>query len=139
MPITLDGTTGITAAAFDGALAAADLTGTLPALNGSALTNLPAPTSAQVGTATAGLAAGAVGTYVFARRTSSTDTFSFGATVAGSGLFPHGINLLDSGAGNQTGTAPGSALSGTWMAMGSAGTAGVNANYRPASLWLRIS
>jgi hypothetical protein len=36
MSVVIDGTTGITAAAFDGAVDAADLTGTLPALNGSA-------------------------------------------------------------------------------------------------------
>jgi hypothetical protein len=42
MSVVIDGTTGITAAAFDGAVDAADLTGTLPALNGSALTSLSA-------------------------------------------------------------------------------------------------
>lgn len=42
MSVVIDGTTGISAAAFDGAVDAADLTGTLPALNGSALTNLSA-------------------------------------------------------------------------------------------------
>lgn len=42
MSVVIDGTTGITAAAFDGAVDAADLTGTLPALDGSALTNLSA-------------------------------------------------------------------------------------------------
>jgi hypothetical protein len=50
MSVVINGTTGITAAAFDGAVDAADLTGALPALNGSALTNLPAPTNAQVAT-----------------------------------------------------------------------------------------
>ena len=50
MSVVINGTTGITAAAFDGAIDAADLTGTLPALDGSALTNLPAPTTAQVAT-----------------------------------------------------------------------------------------
>ena len=139
MSVVINGTTGITAAAFDGAVDAADLTGTLPALNGSALTNLPAPTTAQVGTATAGLAAGAVGSYVFARRASSTDTFAFGATVAGSGLFPHGIHLIDSSTASQTGATPGSALSGTWQAMGQVGNNGFSANFRPASIWLRIS
>jgi hypothetical protein len=42
MSVVIDGTTGVTAAAFDGAVDAADLTGTLPALNGSALTSLSA-------------------------------------------------------------------------------------------------
>ena len=42
MSVVINGTTGITAAAFDGAVDAGDLTGTLPALNGSALTSLSA-------------------------------------------------------------------------------------------------
>ena len=41
MAITLDGTTGVTAAEFDGTVDASNLTGTLPAIDGSALTNLP--------------------------------------------------------------------------------------------------
>ena len=40
MAITLDGTTGVTAAEFDGALDASNLTGALPAIDGSALTGL---------------------------------------------------------------------------------------------------
>ncbi len=51
MPVTIDGSTGITAPAFDGAVDGADLTGTvaaslltgtLPALDGSAITSLSA-------------------------------------------------------------------------------------------------
>lgn len=42
MTVTINGTTGIVAPAFDGTVDAADLTGSLPALNGSALTNLSA-------------------------------------------------------------------------------------------------
>jgi len=40
MAITLDGTTGVTAAEFDGALDASNLTGALPAIDGSALTGI---------------------------------------------------------------------------------------------------
>ncbi len=40
MAITLDGTTGVTAAEFDGALDASNLTGSLPAIDGSALTGV---------------------------------------------------------------------------------------------------
>ena len=40
MAITLDGTTGITAAGFDGTIDASNLTGTLPAIDGSALTGI---------------------------------------------------------------------------------------------------
>lgn len=42
MAITLDGTTGVTAAEFDGALDASNLTGALPAIDGSALTGISA-------------------------------------------------------------------------------------------------
>ena len=40
MAITLDGTTGVTAAEFDGTVDASNLTGTLPAIDGSALTGI---------------------------------------------------------------------------------------------------
>ena len=42
MSVVIDGTTGITAPAINGPLDAADLTGSLPALDGSALTSLSA-------------------------------------------------------------------------------------------------
>jgi hypothetical protein len=94
----------------------------------------------SVGTGTAGLASGSVGSYVFARRSVSTNTFTFGATVAGSGLFPVGLHVFDSGTtGNMSGASQGSALSGTWRAMGQVADAGLNSAYIPASLWLRIS
>ena len=124
MPVTIDGSTGITAPAFDGAVDGADLTGsvsaslltgTLPALNGSALTNLPAPTSAQVGTATAGLAYGDVGSYgLFYCGT----TISPGSTIAGSSLQP--ANTYQSGS-NWGGATVYGAPSGTWRIMGQTG------------------
>ena len=40
MSVVINGSTGVTAPAFDGAVDAADLTGTLPAIDGSALTGL---------------------------------------------------------------------------------------------------
>ncbi len=40
MAITLDGSTGVTAAEFDGTVDASNLTGTLPAIDGSALTGI---------------------------------------------------------------------------------------------------
>lgn len=154
MSVVIDGTTGVTAAAFDGAVDGADLTGTvsaslltgaLPALNGSALTNLPAPTSAQVGTATAGLAVGDVGTYIWA---ACSGLISFGDTRAGSNLSPAGLFSsanwpqgapASSGAtvnSADTGYAP---YGGTWRCMGSS----LNYTAYPArarmTLFLRIS
>jgi hypothetical protein len=90
-------------------------------------------TSAVVGAATAGLAAGAVGSYMYGLPNNST-TYAFGATIAGSALLP-------SGSTNTTGSSAiscssGSAQSGTWMCMGNrSGTAVSNLN----TLWLRIS
>jgi len=40
MSVVINGSTGVTAPAFDGSVDAADLTGTLPAIDGSALTGL---------------------------------------------------------------------------------------------------
>ena len=84
MPITLDGTTGVTAAAFDGALDAADLTGSLPAVSGAALINLAAPTTAQVLTALSGLSSGAVGTFA---TLVASGNITQGSTYAGSSLY----------------------------------------------------
>lgn len=122
-------------------LPAANLTGTLPAINGSALTNLPAPTTAQVGTATAGLAVGAVGTYAFMwiDNTSIVE----GSTYAGSSL-TYASMCDDSATSTAANTYRGSGLtrtsttgSGTWRAMG-AGSFG-SSTYGQASLFLRIS
>ena len=104
---------GITAATIP----AANLTGTLPAIDGSALTNLPAPTTNQVGSATAGLAAGAVGSYMFATSTTASDA-GFGATQAGSSLIPTSAMAGASGSFGGFSFVDGAAQSGTWMAMG---------------------
>jgi hypothetical protein len=156
MSVVIDGSTGITAPAFDGSVNAADLTGTLPALNGSALTslsagnltgalpalngsaltNLPAPTSAQVGTATAGLAYGDVGTYAFFRGPLST-LVTPGSTYAGSSM--QASSIMNSGTYASTVTSGGNAgaASGTWRAVG--GSASSTANVGATTLFLRIS
>jgi hypothetical protein len=150
MPVVIDGTTGVTAAAFDGAVDGADLTGSiaaslltgaLPALNGSALTNLPAPTSAQVGTATAGLALGAVGSYAWLCTASYLQTITAGSTYAGSDLRPAGFAILPTftNLANVSGTGVGSAQTGTWRAMGSHTRTGYNAEFAPSTVFLRIS
>ena len=122
-------------------IAASQLTGALPAISGAALTNLPAPTTAQVGTATAGLALGSVGSYAWLTTNSYTTTITSGSTYAGSGLYPAGIPVLmtyNSG-GNQGGTGIGSAQTGTWRAMGSNTLSAVNSAYGPSTIFLRIS
>jgi hypothetical protein len=119
-------------------LSAANLTGALPAISGAALTNLPAPTSSQVGTATANLAAGAVGTYALAEdSTNSAGSVSFGSTVSGSVLLPANLQMNRGAFGNARSFTAGT-VSGTWRCMG-------YANYfdsgtrRGVTLWLRIS
>ena len=68
------------------------------------------PTSAQVGSATAGLSANAVGTYATLAYTynGSTRSLAFGATISGSTLRP--VDLQQ--------RAVGSSRSGTWRCMG---------------------
>ena len=166
MPVTIDGSTGITAPAFDGAvdgadltgsvsaslltgtlpalngsaltsLSAGNLTGTLPALNGSALTNLPAPTTAQVGSAIAGLSYGGVGTYGLFYCGAGVAP---GGTFAGSSLQP--ANTFQSSA--QYGGATVYGLpSGTWIAMGqtthfNSTSSGTSNNLR-TTVFMRIS
>ena len=92
--------------------------------------------------ATAGASAGAVGTYAFARRAAN---LSFGATVAGSSLFPTSAayQIIESGVTAGAALSLGSALSGTWRAMGTntdvvSGGCGYPQIYG-ATLYLRIS
>lgn len=80
------------------------------------LTSAPAPTTAQVGSAAAGLALGAVGSYAFLKPATSA-----GSTVAGSSLYYSDSN-------ENAGSNP----SGTWRCMGHSTTSGV-------TVFLRIS
>jgi hypothetical protein len=83
-------------------------------------------TTANVLNATAGAAAGAVGTYALAVLVSGSGTVSFGSTTLGSNLRPSSSNASPAG----------SALSGTWRCMG---VAAVAADPTGVTLWLRIS
>jgi hypothetical protein len=91
--------------------------------------------------------AGAVGTYVWARRTTGTGDVSFGTTLAGSSLSPtsaaYGSNAFNIVPGAFT---IGSALSGTWRAMGTYDHElfidlgeGIVMRLLGSTLWLRIS
>ena len=83
------------------------------------LANGHVPTTAEVGTATAGLAFGAVGSYAFLTSSTTTTSTSEGAVVAGSGYRYHGVGVTSSTATTAVGTPQGSAPSGTWKFMGS--------------------
>lgn len=143
MAITLNGTTGVTAAEFDGTVDASNLTGSLPAIDGSALTGIDTspPTTA-----------GAVGTYVWARGPASntaTTPWTFGSTYAGSSLYASGFvtsaaNLtggyieyaaVSIGIGDQSDPS----LSGTWRAMGGTTTTSSVHDEMPTTLFVRIS
>jgi len=127
-----------TAAAINGSnitsLASANLTGALPAIDGSALTSISTtPTTAQVATATAGIAVGDVGSYALLSENGNNRTYrERGTTVAGSTMkfgFVRSTGSRDGG---------GSAPSGTWRIMGAYSDV-VSANDYPVTLWLRIS
>ena len=128
------GLTSLTSGNLTGALPAIDgsaltsltsnnLTGALPAIDGSALTGLP------VGSATAGLATGAVGTYAMLYQTASMTSRLSGITLAGSSLRYTSANS----SGNPAWETP----AGTWRLMGNLG-AGTQKETN-TSLWLRIS
>jgi hypothetical protein len=119
-----------------------------PAKVAAAVAALGASTSSVLA-ATAGATAGAVGTYVFARRTTGTGDVAFGSTLAGSALSPVSASATVSSNSNAVTAsfAPGSALSGTWRAMGAydhSAAAGPDGSGNTvalggATLWLRIS
>ena len=128
---------GITMAAGK-TLPAAALTGTLPVIDGSSLTNLPAPTTAQVLTANAGLTYGDVGTYALLANESGTSQLTPGSTLAGSSL--SAANTYASGTSSgRSNYVP----SGTWRICGQTGyfndTLTATAADLRISLWVRIS
>ena len=96
---------------------------------------VPAPTAAQVGSATADLSAGAVGTYAILLAQNDSFEFSRGSNYAGSNFYFMHFNQLDGGATLRgfTITTP----SGTWKALASS-TNGGDRNTNGA-LFLRVS
>ena len=164
MSITLNGTTGITtpdltsAAPMDiggsavltaaSSLAAANLTGSLPAIDGSAVTSLtsanltgalPAIDGSALSGVGASTTAGAVGTYTHGRPGNNTH-FAFGDTS--SSIYPWepyaGFNYYEGGSASpfKGFGGLGSILSGTWRCMSIAGSSGGNGF---TGLWVRIS
>ena len=128
MAITLDGTTGITAAGFDGTIDASNLTGdidasqltgTLPAIDGSALTGIDTspPTTA-----------GGVGTYALMQNIASPSG-GLGTTKPGSDLRFTPVYWVNEGSPSG---------SGTWQVMGRFDGSGVNNAYA-VTVCLRIA
>lgn len=84
--------------------------------------------------ATAGASAGAVGSYMMAAP--STNPTTFGATKAGSGLYPTGAFNNIGYVACSAGVGAGAAQSGTWRCMGYTTQYSL---FSSATLWLRIS
>lgn len=85
--------------------------------------------------------AGAVGTYMWGRRTTGTAAVAFGSTLAGSSISPtaaaYGAN---STTGDLDGSFPvGAAQAGTWRAMGTYTDSASAGRLTGSTLWLRIS
>ena len=113
MAITLNGSTGVTAAAFVG--------------DGSALTGTAPPTDS-----------GAVGTYALLRHSNGNTSFSFGSTYGGSVLRPTGFHTRETASGGILHNREYAATqSGTWRCMGS--TVVVNPDWAAATIFVRIS
>jgi len=108
-------------------LEASTLTGTASAINGSNITNLPAPSSDNVATATASISFGVVGSYAALCYSTSGTTFGGGSTTAGSGLDTVTFAGND-GASNR---------SGTWRCMGY--SLNSSSDHARGTMWLRIS
>ena len=89
------------------------------------LTSAPAPTSSQVGSATAGLSTGTVGTYAFLMRSTSTGS----STVFPNGTYSSSLLYTDRSASSSASYT----TSGTWKCMG------YTTNYDRGTVWLRIA
>jgi len=106
------------------------------------LTSAPAPTSSQVGSATAGLSIGAVGTYAWLGSTTNGQGFLAGSTytAASHSLVYAGFASTTVFSDDTAATIQGSAPSGSWRAMGNAANGSTFAANREGScLFLRIS
>jgi len=141
MPVTINGTTGITYpdnVLQPNGVPAPGTSGNVAASNGTAWTSGGLSTTAVLN-ATAGATAGAVGTYVYAR-TPSNPTQVLGDTIAGSSLQTAPMKgepgTYYAAHDGPAGSYP--TLSGTWRCMGRALTTNIN-TYFSYTLWLRIS
>ena len=95
----------------------------------------PAPTTAQVGAATAALAVGDVGSYAWLTYQVASGAVAVGTTFAGANLRYHGVVVVNADAAGACGVW-GGAPSGTWRCMGSNGA---NGGRFPTNIYLRIS
>ena len=153
-PITTSGTLALT---FDGGYAlpqTADITDWNEAYSWGDhstqgyLTSAPAPSTAQVGSATSGLAADALGSYALLYHPNG-NTYEPGDTLAGSNLrFSNALGDVNEPTWSGTTTTSSiAAPSGTWRCMGNvgyrttnSGTAGTDARaFTSTTLWLKTA
>lgn len=106
--------------------------------NAATVTTAPAPTTAQVLSATSGASSSAVGTYASLRSSNATSStaYAIGDTRAGNVLFAGSVG----GNGNNSVITftLGAVQTGTWRAMGSGPSGGSNQFFSVAT-WLRIA
>jgi hypothetical protein len=114
-----------------GNAASADSAGVAASCSGNAAT-VTTVTASQVANATAGISAGAVGSYVVANK--GSPGVAFGSTAAGSTLEASGVEI-DTGSVGLTNNG-GVKLSGTWRCMG---VSNGGSSHSTSTLWLRIS
>ena len=112
-------------------LDATKLTGNLPEISGADLTNLPAPSSDNVGTATAGLSKGVVGSYAFLRCSGAGAPTTAGSTAPGTLEYATAGGQVKSNFGTGADSA-----SGTWNLRGLVAN---NDSERRTSLCLRTA
>ena len=103
----------------------------------------PAPTTAQVASATAGISYGAVGSYLEGGFVGRGDVLTQNSTIAGSSIKPGGAfaNNTDADTVVSSGASlfGGSALSGTWRVMGRSRSSATSTVRTFTTLFLRIS
>ena len=129
MALIVDGTTVTTGSNLD----ATTLSGNLPEISGADLTNLPAPSAANVGTATASLSVGDVGSYAFGSKNTNGTTNSNSNSHVSPGSTVSGSQMIYSNAHSNRHSAHGS---GTWRCMGYGFQ---RAMHTKATVYLRIS
>ena len=124
--------------ALNGNLVAPSTSGNVLTSNGTTWTSAAAPsstpTTAQVGTATAGLAAGDVGSYALAGAVNLN--IAANSTIAGSSLIFGGVHGDGTSINGSVPQIAGTTLSGTWRAMG---THSPTTGYNGVTLFLRTA
>jgi hypothetical protein len=128
MALIVAGATVTTGANLD----ATKLTGDLPEISGADLTGLPAPSTSNVGTATAGLTLGVVGSYSLIRVGGAGAPTTAGNNASGSLEYASAGGIIKSQYGTGAGTTP----SGTWLMTGLAAS---GSNMNSTTICLRTS